>query len=101
MDELHNKNQSLEDNIQNIKQHQQEAIPIEEMEVLDHQPLSDKICEAFVSEGFKPSTLVKFDAHGDPYKHVASINTHMTIIWGYKSLKCKLLSGTFKEAALQ
>lgn len=33
-----------------------------------------------VPEGFKPPSLSKFDERSDPYKHVASINTQMTII---------------------
>lgn len=65
---------------------------VDEFEVLDPQLLSEEIWEASVSRNFKPPSLAKFDGCSDPYKHVASINTHMTIIGTLDSLKCKLLS---------
>lgn len=40
--------------------------------------------------------VAKLDGHGEPYEHVASINTQMTIIRASDSLKCKILSDTFK-----
>lgn len=42
-----------------------------------------------------------FDRRSNIYEHATSIYTQMTIIGAPDSLKCKLLSGTFKEAALQ
>lgn len=51
--------------------------------------------------GLKPPYLAKFDERGDPYKYVASINTQMAIIWVFDSLKCKLLSITFKDVVLR
>lgn len=50
-----------------------------------------------------PTTL-KWDMSGacsDPYEHVTSINTQMSIIRAPNSLKCKLLFGTFKDIDLQ
>lgn len=71
------------------------------MEVLDPQPLLDEIWEAFVHEGFKYLSLANFDGRKDPDKHVFSINTQMTIIKVFDSLKCKLLFGTFKNTTLR
>lgn len=57
--------------------------------------------EGLVPKGFKPPPLAKFDGRSDPYKYVASINTQTTIIGAPDSLKFKLLSGTFREAAFK
>lgn len=98
MGELHRLNQVIEDNILNIQQHQQEVTPLpplEETEVLDPQTLLENIWETLVSEGFKHPSLAKFHEHNDPYEHVVSINTHMTIIKAFDSLSttfCLVLS---------
>lgn len=42
MDELRHQNQTLEENVINIRQHHQETNPLEEMEILDPSPLSGK-----------------------------------------------------------
>lgn len=49
-------------------------------------------------EGFNPPPLTKFEGCSDPYKHVTSINTQMTIIRVPDFLKCKFLAGTLREA---
>lgn len=54
--------------------------------------------ESFFPKGFKPLSLVKFDGCIDPYEHVISINTQMAIIEVPDSLKCKLFSGTLRDA---
>lgn len=100
MEELHCQNQNLENNVLNIQQCQQETTPTKEMKLQDLQPLSDKIWEAPVHEGFKPLPLAKFDGCSDPYEHVASINMQMTIIGESDYLKCKLLSKNFRDASL-
>lgn len=71
------------------------------MEVMGPLPLSDKIWEATIPKGIKPPSFPKFDGCSGPYEHVASINTQMTIIKAPESLKCKLLSNTFKDDALR
>ena len=43
MDDLRRQNKILEDNVFHIQQCQQEDDPIEEIEILDPQPLSDEI----------------------------------------------------------
>lgn len=80
MDELCRQNQILEANVHNIQQHQHKATSIKEMEVLDHQPLLDKLWEALVPKGFKPPSLVKFDGCSDTYEHVTSITIKMANI---------------------
>lgn len=74
---------------------------VDELEVLDPQPLSNEIWETLVSQSFKPPSLANFDEHNDPYEHMASINTQMIIIRAPDFLKCKLLVDTFIEATLR
>ena len=64
------------------------------------QPLSTEIWNAPVPENFKPPHLSTFDGRGDPMEHVTAFNTHMAV-GASDSLKCKLLAGTFYDAALQ
>lgn len=54
-----------------------------------------------VPEGFMPPYLSKFYGCSDPYNHVSAINTQLTIIRVLDTLKCKLLSVTFRDATLQ
>lgn len=56
------------------------------MEVMDPQPLSDEIWADHVPEGFKLSSLVKFDRRN---------------IGDSDSMKCKLLSVDFKDTDLR
>lgn len=62
-------------------------IPLEEMELLDPYPLSDEIWGEHIHEGFKPPSFAKFDRRSDPFEHVASIITQMTIIEALDSMK--------------
>lgn len=57
------------------------------MEMFDSNPLSQKIWEAHLLDGFKPHSLAKCDGRRDPYKHVACINMHMAFIGVPDSLK--------------
>lgn len=63
---------------------------------MDPKPLSDEIWGAQMLEKFKLPPLVTFDEKRDPRKHIIAINTLMEIIGIVDSLKCKLLSSTFK-----
>lgn len=65
------------------------------LEVLNPQHQPHEIWETSVLENFKPSLMAMFDERNNPYKHVASINTQMTII--VDSLKCELLSNSFRD----
>lgn len=100
IDELRWHNQTLEDDIHNIKQHRQEINPPKEMELLDSLPLSNEIWGSLDPEGFKPLSLIKFDGRRDPYEHVSSINTQMAIVEASNSLKCKMFLGTLRDSSL-
>lgn len=74
IDDLCRQNKTLEDNVHHIQQCQQGTNMVEELEVLDPQPLSDKIWEASVLEKINFPSLAKFDRCIIPYEHVASFN---------------------------
>lgn len=64
------------------------------------QPLSAEIWGAPVPENFKPPHLSAFNGKSDPMEQVTTFNTRMAIVGAPDSLKCKLLAGTFSDAAL-
>lgn len=66
---------------------------------MNPQTLSNEIWEGPASEAFHPPSLEKFDERTTSYEHVTSINTQTTIIGASDSLKCKLLSDTYVDAA--
>lgn len=94
-------NQTLEDCVFHIQQFQQETNMINELNAFDPQPLLDDIWKESLLENFKPPSLAKFDECSDPYKHVTSINTQMATIGATNSMKCKLLSCTFRDATMR
>lgn len=75
LDKLWWHNHTLEDDVHNIRQLQQKVNPLGEVELLKHQPFSDKIWGAHIPEVFKSSSLAKFDGCKNLYEHVVSINT--------------------------
>ena len=66
----------------------------------DRQPLSSVIWNTQVSDNFKSPPLSAFDGKTDPTENITAFNTQVAIIRAVDPLKCKLLSGTLKEAAL-
>jgi hypothetical protein len=73
----------------------------EEDEITDAQPLSQALWDARVPENFKTPHLQSFDGKSDPSEHLMAVATQTAIIGAADHLKCKLLSGTLKEAALR
>ncbi|MCI38757.1 hypothetical protein A2U01_0059986 [Trifolium medium] len=73
----------------------------EEDEIIDSQPLAQALWDVSVPENFKTPHLPVFDGKSDPTEHLMAVGTQTAIIGATKHLKCKLLSGTFKEAALR
>lgn len=72
---------------------------LDELEVLDSQPLSYEIWETPVPKNLKLPPLVKFDGCNNTFEHAAFINTLMAIIRAHKSLKCKILSDAFRDTS--
>jgi hypothetical protein len=73
----------------------------DEDEITDSQPLSQILWDAKVPENFKTSHLSTFDVKSDPSEHLMTVRTQTTIMGATDHMKCKLLSGTLKEAALR
>ncbi|KAK2359589.1 hypothetical protein QL285_084949 [Trifolium repens] len=73
----------------------------DEDEINDSQPLSQVLWDARVPENFKTPHLPVFDGKTDPSEHLMAVGTQTAIIGAADHLKCKLLSGTLKEAALR
>jgi hypothetical protein len=73
----------------------------EEDEITNSQPLSQMLWDANVSDNFKTPHLPYFDGKSDPSEHLMVVGTQTAIIGTTDHLKCKLLSGTLKEAALR
>ncbi|KAK2449364.1 hypothetical protein QL285_008566 [Trifolium repens] len=73
----------------------------DEDQINDSQPLTQALWDARVPENFKTPHLPTFDGKTDPSEHLMAVGTQTAIIGAADHLKCKLLSGTLKEAALR
>ena len=73
----------------------------DEDQINDSQPLAQALWDARVPENFKTPHLPTFDGKTDPTEHLMAVGTQTAIIGAAEHLKCKLLSGTLKEAALR
>jgi hypothetical protein len=73
----------------------------DEDEINDSQPLAQVPWDAIVPENFKTPHLPTFDGKSDPSEHMMVVGTQTAIIGATYHPKCKLLSGTLKEAALR
>ncbi|KAK2445921.1 hypothetical protein QL285_016792 [Trifolium repens] len=73
----------------------------DEDEINDSQPLAQALWDARVPENFRTPHLPTFDGKTDPSEHLMAVGTQTAIIGAADHLKCKLLSGTLKEAVLR
>ncbi|MCI33489.1 hypothetical protein A2U01_0054706, partial [Trifolium medium] len=64
-------------------------------------PLAQALWDTQVPHNFKIPHLPTFDGKTDPLEHLMAVGTQTAIIGAEEHLKCKLLSGTFKDAALR
>ncbi|GAU50470.1 hypothetical protein TSUD_137230 [Trifolium subterraneum] len=67
----------------------------------ESQPLSQALWDTQVPPNFKIPHLPTFDGKTDPLEHLMAVGTQTSIIGAEEHLKCKLLSGTLKDAALR
>jgi hypothetical protein len=73
----------------------------DEDKINDSQPLAQALWDAKVPKNFKTPHLPTFDGKTDPSEHLMAVGTQTAIIGATYHLKCKLLSGTLKEAPLR
>ncbi|PNX83253.1 hypothetical protein L195_g039293, partial [Trifolium pratense] len=70
--------------------------------VVDSQPLAQHLWDTQVLEGIKvPHLPPSFDGKTDILEHLIAVGTQTAMINAPEHLKCKLLSGTFKDVALR
>ncbi|GAU24687.1 hypothetical protein TSUD_322950 [Trifolium subterraneum] len=67
----------------------------------NHGTVTLQNAEAKVPDYFKSPHLPTFDGKTGPLEHLMAVGTQTAIIGGPEHLRCKLLSGTFKDAALR
>ncbi|GAU40667.1 hypothetical protein TSUD_397790 [Trifolium subterraneum] len=84
---------------------QEKAAEIEEEAELDNiqdsQPLAQALWDAQVPANFKIPQLPTFEGKTDPLEHLMAVDTQTAIKGVEEHLKSKLLSSTFKDAALR
>jgi hypothetical protein len=73
----------------------------EEENIEVSQPLAQQLWDAQVPPNFKIPQLPSFDGKSDPLEHLMAVGTQTAIIGAEEHLKRKLLSSTFKDAALR
>jgi hypothetical protein len=98
VEELRKSNQELKDRMAGIEQ---ETQYVEEEDILESQPLAEELWKNPIPENLKIPNLPSFDGKTDPLEHLMAVWTQMALIGAAEPLKCKLLSGTFKDATLQ
>ncbi|GAU33301.1 hypothetical protein TSUD_279790 [Trifolium subterraneum] len=69
--------------------------------LIQSQPLRQSLWDSKVPENFKSPHLPTFDGKTDPVEHLLAMGTQTAIIGAPEHLRCKLLSGTLKDAALR
>ncbi|GAU24437.1 hypothetical protein TSUD_364210 [Trifolium subterraneum] len=69
--------------------------------IKDSQPLAQALWDAQIPANFKIPQLPTFEGKADPLENLMTVGTQIAIIGAEEHLKCKLLSSTFKDAALR
>ncbi|GAU41814.1 hypothetical protein TSUD_299800 [Trifolium subterraneum] len=82
------------------KEHAEQNIDSDDKSLIESQPLRLALWDSKVPDNFKSPHLPTFDGKTDPLEHLMVVGTQNTIIGAPEHLRCKLLSGTFKDAAL-
>ncbi|GAU41187.1 hypothetical protein TSUD_89830 [Trifolium subterraneum] len=76
-------------------------VAMEEIKSLQKKPLRQSLWDFKVPDNFKSPHLPTFDGKTDPVEHLMTVGTQTAIIGAPEHLRCKLLSGTLKDAALR
>ncbi|GAU43838.1 hypothetical protein TSUD_371170 [Trifolium subterraneum] len=92
----------LERKIATIEKEQAEQnVDSDDESLIESQPLRQALWDSKVPDNFKSPHLLTFDGKTDPLEHLMVVGTQTAIIGAPEHLGCKLLSGTFKDAALR
>ncbi|MCH83750.1 hypothetical protein A2U01_0004576, partial [Trifolium medium] len=84
-----------------VMERAEEEAGSDEESFAESQPLNQTLWDARVPDNFKAPHLPTFEGKSDPSEHLMAVGTQTAIIGAAEHLKCKILSGTFKDAALR
>ncbi|GAU16859.1 hypothetical protein TSUD_368080 [Trifolium subterraneum] len=83
------------------KEQAEQNADFEDESLIESQPLRQSLWDSKVPENFKSPHLPTFDGKTDHVEHLMPVGTQTVIIGAPEHLRCKLLSGTLKDAALR
>ncbi|GAU51914.1 hypothetical protein TSUD_416970, partial [Trifolium subterraneum] len=82
------------------KERAEQNVDSEDESLIESQPLRQSLWDSKVPDNFKSPHLTTFDGKTNPVEHLMAVGTQTAIIGAPEHLRCKLLSGTLKDAAL-
>ncbi|GAU20758.1 hypothetical protein TSUD_239520 [Trifolium subterraneum] len=82
------------------KERVEQNIDSDDESLIESQPLRQSLWDSKVPVNFKSPHLPTFDGKTDPVEHLMAVGTQTAIIGAPEHLRCELLSGTLKDAAL-
>ncbi|GAU32582.1 hypothetical protein TSUD_146960 [Trifolium subterraneum] len=83
------------------KERVEQNVDSDDESLIESQPFRQSLWDSKVPDNFKSPHLPTFDGKTDPVEHLMAVGTQTAIIGAPEHLRCKLLSGTFKDAALR
>ncbi|GAU30655.1 hypothetical protein TSUD_31270 [Trifolium subterraneum] len=83
------------------KERAEQNVDSDDENLIECQPLRQSLWDSKVPDNFKSPHLPTFDGKTDPVEHLMAVGTQTAIIGAPEHLRCKLLSGTLKDAALR
>ncbi|GAU48567.1 hypothetical protein TSUD_137520 [Trifolium subterraneum] len=83
------------------KERAEQNVDSDDESLIESQPLRQSLWDSKVPDNIKSPHLPTFDGKTDPVEHLMAVGTQTAIIRAPEHLRCKLLSGTLKDAALR
>ncbi|GAU10506.1 hypothetical protein TSUD_422860, partial [Trifolium subterraneum] len=83
------------------KERAEQNVDSDDESLIESQPLRQSLWDSKVPDNFKSPHLPTFDGKTYPVEHLMAVGTQTGIIEKPEHLRCKLLSGTLKDAALR
>ncbi|GAU37228.1 hypothetical protein TSUD_375300 [Trifolium subterraneum] len=83
------------------KERAEQNVDSDDESLIESQPLRQSLWDFKVPDNFKSPHLPTFDGKTDPVEHLMAVGTQTAIIGALEHLRCKLVSGTLKDAALR
>ncbi|GAU42570.1 hypothetical protein TSUD_240460 [Trifolium subterraneum] len=83
------------------KDRAEQNVDSDDESLIESQPLRQSLWDFKVPDNFKSPHLPTFDGKTGPVEHLMVVGTQTAVIGAPEHLRCKLLSGTLKDAALR